>query len=69
MSSGSQTLALVCSRGVAEGWGEFGVADPGVLVCLEPPSPVGLGRGRFELCALPRHRFLTTGGAEFYRLS
>ena len=37
-------------------------------MCLEPPSPVGLGRGRFEFCALPRHQFLTTGGAEFCRL-
>ena len=30
--------------------------------CLEPLSPFGLGRDRFEFCALPRPRFLTTGG-------
>ena len=36
--------------------------------CLEPLSPIGLGRGRFEFCALPHPRFLTTGGAELCRL-
>ena len=51
------------SRSVAEGWGEFGVVDPGVCV-LSPCAPLGFGRGRFELCALPHPRFLTTGGAE-----
>ena len=32
---------LLCSQSIADGWGEFRVADPGVW-CLEPPSPVGL---------------------------
>ena len=33
--------------------------------CLEPQSPIGLGRVRFEFCVLPRPRFLTTGGLSF----
>ena len=36
---------------------------------LSPRAPVGHSRGRRELCALPHPRFLTTGGAEFCRLS
>ena len=38
---------------------------PSCFGCLEPPSPVGLGRGRFEFSALPRPRFLTTEGLSF----
>ena len=40
----------------------------GSFRCLEPLSPVGLGRGRFEFCALPYPWFLTTRGAELCRL-
>ena len=36
--------------------------------CLDPLSPVGFGRGRFEFCTLSCPQFLTTGGAEFCRL-
>ena len=32
----------MCNRGIAEGWGEFGVADPGVLGVLSPRAPLGL---------------------------
>ena len=32
---------------------------------LSPRAPLGFGRGRFELCALPRPQFLTTGGLSF----
>ena len=55
---GRRPRRLVCRRSVAEGWGEFGVTDPGVwcavrwgefgvtalgvLVCIEPLSRVGL---------------------------
>ena len=37
--------------------------------CLEPLSPIPLSRGRFEFYALPRPRFLTTGGAELTSLA
>jgi len=36
-------------------------AQPRRLGCLEPLSPIGLGRGQFEFCALPHPWFLTTG--------
>ena len=41
----------------------------GSFRCLEPLSPVGLGRGRFEFCALPHPQFLTTGGVELTSLA
>ena len=40
-----------------------------VFCVLSPQAPLGFSRGQFELCALPHPQFLTTGGAEFYRLS
>ena len=32
----------MCSQGIAEGWGEFGVVDPGVWSVLSPRAPLGL---------------------------
>ena len=32
----------MCSRGIAEGWGEFGVVLLGVLGVLSPRAPLGL---------------------------
>jgi len=66
---GRRPRCLVCSRSVAKGWGEFGVADLGFLGVLSPRALLGFGRGQFELCALPRPWFLTTRGAEFCPLS
>ena len=59
--------------GRAEGFGRVGVVEPGAAEvffgCLEPLSPVGLGRGRFEFCVLPHSRFLTTRGSELTSLA
>ena len=43
---GRRPRRLVCSRSVAEGWGEFGVIDPGFLDVLSPRARwalVGVG--------------------------
>ena len=45
------------------------IAEAVSFRCLEPMSPVGLGRGRFEFCALPHPQFLTTGGVELTSLA
>ena len=40
---GRRPRRLVCSRSVAEGWGDFGVADPGIFFgVLGPQAPLGL---------------------------
>ena len=65
VSLGSQTQAFGVLSRHSRGMGRVRGSRPRRFGCLEPPSPVGLGRGRFEFSALPRPRFLTTEGLSF----
>ena len=55
----------MCSRGVAEGWGEFGVADPGVLGVLSPRAPLGLVRVGLSCVRYPVLGFSQLEGLRF----
>ena len=67
-SLGSQTQAFGVQSKHSQGMGRVRDRRPRCFGVLSPRALLGLSWGQFELCVLPRPRFLTTGGAEFCRL-